>query len=212
MAWMSLLALAGAEAAMIEGVARDAKGGAVILLDDGAPVYVDGLETWPPGVHGLRIRAEGEEVSERYVPAATVAPDGAISQGTTPGSALDRVLRPTWWCPTPVPGGAWTLSIDGGNHDLTEVRADGSTVRWTYRPVRPEQSSSGTYSGGVGASGALDAEHVTALWRSLSEVTRLPEERGGEMGTARIHVMIGAVEQRLVVDRATDQALGVLIR
>ncbi|MCB9688257.1 MAG: hypothetical protein H6738_12230 [Alphaproteobacteria bacterium] len=146
MAWIGLLALAGAEAAMIEGVARDAKGGAVIVLDDGAPVYVDGLDAWPAGVDGLRIRALGEEVAERHVPEATVSPDGAISQGTAPGSALDRVLRPTWWCPTTTPTGPWTVRIEGGEHAPVEIRAGGSA----------------------------DTERIVSLWRSLSAAEALP--------------------------------------
>lgn len=43
----------------IQGVARNAMAGAVVLTDDRTPVYVDGLERWDGAVDGKSIRATG---------------------------------------------------------------------------------------------------------------------------------------------------------
>jgi hypothetical protein len=43
----------------IEGTARNAAGGAVVLTDDRTPVYIDGLESWDRKVDGKKVKAKG---------------------------------------------------------------------------------------------------------------------------------------------------------
>lgn len=64
----------------LSGLARDAKGGAVLLVD-GAPLYLAGVEAWPAEVHGKAVAASGKLVEKQYLPEATRDASGAISQG-----------------------------------------------------------------------------------------------------------------------------------
>jgi uncharacterized protein len=80
----------------VRGTAYDAKGGAIIEQDDGRVVYLQGLDCWPDELSGGRVVAHGRLVNESYLPEATVAPNGAISQGTTPGSS-QWVLKAASW-------------------------------------------------------------------------------------------------------------------
>lgn len=77
----------------LSGLARDAKGGAVLLLD-GAPLYLAGLQSWPSEVHGKAVAVGGKLVEKQYLPEATVDARGAISQGAR---GTQWVLEaPTW--------------------------------------------------------------------------------------------------------------------
>ena len=67
--------------AQVAGTAEDAKGGAVVHEADGRVVYIEGLDSWPEDLLGKAVTAEGRLVVKQYIPEATVAPDGAISQG-----------------------------------------------------------------------------------------------------------------------------------
>ncbi len=80
----------------VRGTAYDAKGGAVIEAADGRVVYVQGLDCWPEELSGSPVIARGRLVEESYLPEATVASDGAISQGVTAGS-LQWVLKAASW-------------------------------------------------------------------------------------------------------------------
>ena len=51
----------------LEGTASNAKGGAVIEGPDG-PVYIEGLDRWPPDVRGKRVRVDGLLVSRKLFP------------------------------------------------------------------------------------------------------------------------------------------------
>lgn len=65
----------------IDGTARDAKGGAVVLTDDNIPIYIEGLDSWPPSIDGSRISVSGVLKKEKYIPDPTIGEDGGISQG-----------------------------------------------------------------------------------------------------------------------------------
>lgn len=80
----------------LEGVARDAKGGAVLVADDGRVVYLEALPSWPEAVEGTRVRASGILARMKYIPSPAVADDGAISQGA---EGLQDVLRQAEWEP-----------------------------------------------------------------------------------------------------------------
>lgn len=65
---------------VIVGLAREAKLGAVVLVD-GAPIYCLGQDRWPEGVEGEQVEVTGTlSRTDRF--AARVDDDGAISQGT----------------------------------------------------------------------------------------------------------------------------------
>ena len=80
----------------VVGTARNAKGGAVVVSDDGRVVYVQGLDSWPDELDGQVVIARGHLVEKSYLPVATVDKDGAISQGTD-GPGLQWVLEDATW-------------------------------------------------------------------------------------------------------------------
>lgn len=85
----------------LTGVAKNAKGGAVLLVN-GAPVYLEKLATWPPEVLDTQVEASGELVDLAVLPEATTSENGEIAQGTAPGTT-QRVLRhPQWHSLAPV--------------------------------------------------------------------------------------------------------------
>ena len=82
----------------IAGTARNAKGGAVILVDaTEIPVYVEGLSSWD-GTHldWQRVAVSGTLRQKKYIPDPAVDTDGAISQGAE-GDQL--VLEGAEWQP-----------------------------------------------------------------------------------------------------------------
>lgn len=77
----------------LAGVARDAKGGAVLLVED-TPIYLVGLERWPAEVHGKRVAAGGTVALTQHLPEAKKNAKGEWSQGA---SGKQLVLQqPTW--------------------------------------------------------------------------------------------------------------------
>ena len=43
----------------IHGTASDARAGAVVVLEDGTPIYIAGVESWDPKVEGNPVEASG---------------------------------------------------------------------------------------------------------------------------------------------------------
>ena len=64
----------------VVGVAENAKGGAVVVVD-GAPVYLRSLDSWPEGVRTRRVEVTGTLRDEKLIPSPTVDSKGAVSQG-----------------------------------------------------------------------------------------------------------------------------------
>ncbi len=79
----------------LTGVAKNAKGGAVLLVN-GAPVYIEHLAEWPAGIVDTQLAASGELVDFAYLPQSTTSENGEVSQGTQAG-ATQRVLRRAQW-------------------------------------------------------------------------------------------------------------------
>jgi hypothetical protein len=77
----------------LSGIARDAKGGAVLLIND-SPLYLAGLESWPSAVQGKQVAVGGKLVDKQYLPQATRNAKGEVSQGAE-GSQL--VLEAPAW-------------------------------------------------------------------------------------------------------------------
>jgi hypothetical protein len=73
-----------------------------------------------------------------------------------------------------VPNPPWSVSYsDGsGNGFRAEQSSAGEEPRYTYSPITPERSSTGMYSGGEPAAGALDQEQTVALWRLVRRFQR----------------------------------------
>ncbi|MBM4387421.1 MAG: hypothetical protein FJ088_06745, partial [Deltaproteobacteria bacterium] len=49
----------GANTFSLEGTARNAALGAVIVMDKGTPIYIEGLAEWPADFLGKRVKAKG---------------------------------------------------------------------------------------------------------------------------------------------------------
>lgn len=79
----------------LSGLARDAKGGAVLLVND-APLYLSGLERWPSAVKDKRVTVGGMLVDKQHLAEAARGAKGEISQGTAVGSTQYVLEAPTW--------------------------------------------------------------------------------------------------------------------
>ena len=62
----------------LTGVAKNAKGGAVLLVN-GAPVYLEKLAAWPPEVLDTAVEASGELVDVAVLPEATTSESGELA-------------------------------------------------------------------------------------------------------------------------------------
>lgn len=80
-----------ARATTFEGIAQNAKGGAVLVTSDKV-IYLKGWDSWPnDSVIGKKVKVEGILKQEKYLQESTVDEKGAISQGTS-GPSMDYVL------------------------------------------------------------------------------------------------------------------------
>ncbi len=75
----------------LRGVAQDAKGGAVLLIED-RPIYVKDKASWPAELRGTGVSLTGVLRDEPFLPASTRDANGAISQGTT-GDGTELTLE-----------------------------------------------------------------------------------------------------------------------
>jgi hypothetical protein len=66
----------------LQGVAENAKGGAVLVIPKDNPIYIEGLDSWPDDILGSHLSATGVLRRMQYLPEVRIDPDGAISQGT----------------------------------------------------------------------------------------------------------------------------------
>ena len=206
-------------ATLLTGVARDAKGGAVLVSADGGVLYIAGQSEWPDALHGLPVLVLGRAHREHHVPVAVRDASGAWSQGKTSG-APDDVIHDAVWMPA-----EWTIRHSDGSGNLAvismESPADGGPgapkARWRYDPVTPLQSSSGFYSGGEARSGSASALDAAHLWRHLIAVLDAHADHAEcrEMGTSMIAVKTAKGERSVVVRScaardAFETALGVI--
>jgi len=158
---------------------------------DGRTLHIGGLAAWPSELVGRHVQVTGQLGFAQLFPEAAKGPDGEWSQGVAPGSAPSAVVREATWSllsrsePTP-----WSLSLADGSGNLTRVWRDDdeSPPRWSYAPITPEQSSSGTYSGGAPASGLLNADAAADLWCRARGVASAPgvQATTRSMGTGRL--------------------------
>jgi hypothetical protein len=67
--------------ASLIGRAENAKGGAVVVLQNQEVIYVRNLSSWEDEVVGKPVSIKGIVRLEKYIPDPEVSEDGAISQG-----------------------------------------------------------------------------------------------------------------------------------
>lgn len=86
--------------------------------------------------------------------------------------------------PAASPAAPWSIDYgDGsGNGFLFFQRAATGPARFSYSPMTPQLSSSGSYSGGSPRQGQLDASQVQKLW---SMVERLAADRSQHAATRK---------------------------
>jgi hypothetical protein len=77
----------------LRGVARDAKGGAVLVTLDNQVVYLEGLSSWPGEVVGKSVTATGRLVEKKYLPDPQ-DPSGTLRQGAWGSQSV--LERPVW--------------------------------------------------------------------------------------------------------------------
>lgn len=65
----------------VVGDARDAKGGAVVVVEDGRVIYVDGVDGWPAAVTGGRVAVTGVLVERKMIPDPVTNDAGEHSAG-----------------------------------------------------------------------------------------------------------------------------------
>lgn len=128
--FLSAASLAGDPARTVEGVARDAKGRALLEADDGELWTVRGVDAWPAGLSGQRVAVRGVPGVAQVLPAARRDADGGWSQGVAPGGAPDRVLGDAAWTRLPPLAGPWSVVVRSGD-DAWRVGRDGAGMAFT---------------------------------------------------------------------------------
>ncbi len=89
---VDLAKLEGKEATL-EGVAHDAKGGAILLVDNN-PIYLRGIEAWPAAKLKQTVKVKGTLRWMKLLPSPERQKNGAISQGA---EGIQWVLlNPSW--------------------------------------------------------------------------------------------------------------------
>jgi len=69
------------QSAQFAGRAENAKGGAVVILQNQEVIYIRNLFSWDEETVGKQVSIKGIVRSEKYIPDPEVSEDGAISQG-----------------------------------------------------------------------------------------------------------------------------------
>ena len=65
----------------IEGVARNASLGAIVMTSDSTPIYMDGIERWDSATQGKSVKVTGTLRRRLLAPVATVNAKGEVSHG-----------------------------------------------------------------------------------------------------------------------------------
>ncbi len=65
----------------IIGIAKDAKGGAVVLTPEKVAIYIKGLDSWSSELFDKRLEVTGVLKEEKFIPDPVVDEDGSISTG-----------------------------------------------------------------------------------------------------------------------------------
>ena len=65
----------------LNGTAKDAKGGAVLITPEGYVIYIRGLESWPSELLDKHMSVSGLLKKEKLIPDPIIDENGAISTG-----------------------------------------------------------------------------------------------------------------------------------
>lgn len=65
----------------LKGIAKDAKGGAVIFTSEKVPIYIRGLDSWPPELFDKQLEVIGVLKEEKFIPDPIIDENGSISTG-----------------------------------------------------------------------------------------------------------------------------------
>jgi hypothetical protein len=114
------------------------------------------------------------------------------------------------WMPLPAQAGdrSWNATYADGSANLYRFtpEPDGGGMVCEYDPVRPEESSTGHYSGGEPATARFDAKKVAVLKRWIAkledDLAIRAHDRG--KGTGAFTVTDAGVERRFIVNRGVD--------
>ena len=78
----------------LSGKAYNAKAGAVLVLDDETPVYIEGMNAWEDEMIGQTIELTGILQSSQAYPQAEEDENGMIIQGMSEMPASLRLTKP----------------------------------------------------------------------------------------------------------------------
>ena len=100
------------------------------------------------------------------------------------------------------PTGAWQLVVGDGSANRWTIDAVGGAARFEFDPVQPHESSTGQYSGGTPAQGAIDATATTALWVRarallLDRAVQVPDRA---KGTVFVRVVAGGAAHEAILE------------
>lgn len=109
--------------------------------------------------------------------------------------------------PTP----PWTLTYADGSANLYRFEADGEHARFTYEPVTPARSSTGSYSGGDPVELRLAAEdpRLAVLWEHANALEADTAHHVAERnkGDGAFTVSAGGARRQFLVARSATRAL-----
>ena len=78
---------------IFDGVAGNAKAGAILQADGGAVYYLEGVDAWPKELNGKRVRVRGSQLVEETYPEPR-GPNGEIAAGLS--GKVVRIRDPKW--------------------------------------------------------------------------------------------------------------------
>ena len=198
----------------LTGTVGNAKAGAILVLDNGNVLYISGLHAWPSGLDGEQVVVTGRVGETDHVPVATKGADGGWSQGkTSPGS--DTVVFDATWERVAsleaaeagrVEPPPWSVVYADGSGNLTRLSMTDETIAWETEPVQPENSSTGTYSGGTPGAGVFDADVGAQIWVQLRalEATVETHAENRAMGTGGVTVVTLSGTRNFVLTRTEE--------
>lgn len=107
--------------------------------------------------------------------------------------------------PGNIPDAPWSLTYrDGSNNSFWASQQDaGAQVTARYSPVKPEHSSSGTYSGGAPWEGKLSPAQADELWRRVRAMQKESKlhQRNRTMGSGSFTLESGGEKRALLIGR-----------
>jgi hypothetical protein len=65
----------------LNGTAKDAKGGAVLITPEGDVIYIKGLDSWPSDFLDKSLSVSGLLKEEKFIPDPVIEENGVISTG-----------------------------------------------------------------------------------------------------------------------------------